>query len=151
MNFITDILEEKVKEVAEELKTSPTAREQRASGDWIDSVETRKGTFSVDIWANDYTQWLVQGRAPGKRPPISPLVRWVELKLGATGNEAKGIAFAVANKIAKEGTNYYPEGTDLVDGVLTEARYQRLIDELGQEVSVAIGENLTRQFKQAFA
>lgn len=37
-------------------------------------------------------------------PPVAPLTDWVERKLGLKGAEAKGVAFAIARKIAKEGT-----------------------------------------------
>lgn len=37
-------------------------------------------------------------------PPISPLVDWVERKLGLRGPDAKGVAWAIARKIAKKGT-----------------------------------------------
>lgn len=148
---VLDILESEVIDLADDLKNSPTARKQKATGDWIDSVEVRRETSSVDIWALDYTEWLVQGRKPGKKPPITPLIRWVEAKLGASGDEAKGIAFAVANKIAKEGTDYHPEGTDLVDGVLTEQRYNDILEKVGEQINLFISERFIRQFKEAFA
>lgn len=46
------------------------------------------------------------GRTPGKAmPPIAALLPWVKLKFGiADESEAKGMAFAVARNIAKEGT-----------------------------------------------
>jgi hypothetical protein len=48
-------------------------------------------------------------------PPIAPLQTWVGAKFGIYGNEGRSIAFAVAKKIQREGTDYYPEGTDLLD------------------------------------
>jgi|GEM_PF-7082842 len=148
---ILDILEYEVIDLAEDLKTSETAKDQKATGDWIDSVEVKKNKTSVTIWANDYTEWLVQGRAGGSRPPIDPLITWVQAKLGVSGKEGKSIAWAVAKKIEREGTNYYPQGTDLLDGVLTEERYDQILRSVSDEVSLFIGENLIRQFKEAFA
>lgn len=147
---VLDILESQVFDLADDLKSSSTAKDQKATGDWINSVEVRRNGTEISIWANDYTQWLVQGRAPGGRPPINPLVRWVEAKLGATGQEAKSIAYAVATKIEKEGTNYHPEGTDLVDGVLTEQRVSDILQKVGEEMSFFLGRNLERKFKEAF-
>ncbi|MDA8107566.1 MAG: hypothetical protein M0015_02925 [Betaproteobacteria bacterium] len=38
-------------------------------------------------------------------PPIEPLIDWVRVKLGITGDkEAKGVAFAIARTIASRGT-----------------------------------------------
>ena len=38
------------------------------------------------------------------RPPVEPLVDWVRRKLGKGGKEGRAIAFAIAGKIAREGT-----------------------------------------------
>jgi hypothetical protein len=85
-----------------------------ASGQWLESLEPRSVDGNAEIWGMDYTYWLANGRKPGVAPPISALMPWVTAKFGVSGNEAKGIAFAVANKIKNEGTSYYPEGTDLL-------------------------------------
>lgn len=38
------------------------------------------------------------------RPPVEPLIAWVREKLGIAGPEARGVAFRIASKIAREGT-----------------------------------------------
>ena len=86
-----------------------------ASGKWLQSLSVEATDYKGVIKGMDYTFYLANGRAPGKRPPIQPLVEWVGYKFGITGKEAKSMAFAVATKIAKEGTDYYPNGTDLVE------------------------------------
>lgn len=89
-----------------------------ASGQWISSLEARVVNGRGEIWGRDYTYYLVNGRAPGKRPPIAPLISWVGHKFGLSGAAAISAAFAVAKKIEQEGTEYYPNGTDLLQ-VLT--------------------------------
>ncbi len=37
-------------------------------------------------------------------PPIEPLIDWVKVKLGVSEKEARGVAFLVARKIARSGT-----------------------------------------------
>lgn len=86
-----------------------------ATGDWIAALEPRARGFTGEIWGLDYTKYLVEGRAPGSPPPVTPLVRWASAKFGASGNEALSIAFAVRHKIAQEGTSYWPQGTDLLE------------------------------------
>ena len=45
------------------------------------------------------------GRRPGQRqPPLAPLADWAVAKLGVSHHEAHGIAFAIARKIARRGT-----------------------------------------------
>lgn len=88
-----------------------------ASGEWENTVEARKN----EIWGRDYTEYLVQGRPPNANQDPQALKAWV----GWAGStflsqwvRDKGIAanpFAVAWKIARSGTRYYPEGTDLLE------------------------------------
>ena len=87
-----------------------------ASGEWVDSIETTAANNVGKIRGRDYSEFLQNGRKPGKMPPIAPIERWVQVKLGLSGNEAKGAAFAIAKKIAAEGTEYHKQGgTDLLD------------------------------------
>lgn len=86
-----------------------------ASGSWINSLTAEAQDGKGYIKGKDYTFYLVNGRAPGTPPPIAPLIGWVANKLGKTGPEGLGIAFAIQKKIAAEGTDYYPAGTDLLE------------------------------------
>lgn len=45
------------------------------------------------------------GRRPGKQPPSSALELWVRRKLGVPENRVKSVAFLVARKIGRKGTN----------------------------------------------
>jgi hypothetical protein len=68
---------------------------------------TEKGTEvqkGIVAHGSVYGDPAERGRRPGKMPPSSVLVRWVELKLGVDEKEAKSIAFAIALKIKKKGT-----------------------------------------------
>ena len=86
----------------------------KASGQWLDALSVKVNGNRGEIWGTDYTQYLVNGRANGKRPPIQVLEKWVNDKFGVYGQEAKSMAFAICNKIARDGTSYYPQGTDLL-------------------------------------
>lgn len=119
-----------------------------ASGEWISSLEPRVNGQSGEIWGRDYTYYLVNGRAGGNRPPIAPLVRWVGYKLGLSGAEATGAAFAIANKIAKEGTDYYPDGTDLLEVLSSKETTQYIYNEIGAELSGQLRTEIVRMAKQ---
>lgn len=122
-----------------------------ASGRWISSLEARAENNTGSIWGMDYTYYLVNGRAPGNRPPIAPLVQWVGYKFGLSGQEATSAAFAIANKIAREGTDYYPSGTDLLEVLQSDSTTQFIYDRIGAEVSGIIQAQITRELKQTFA
>ena len=84
-----------------------------ATGEWRENIHS-KGS---ELWGRDYTKYLVEGRPPSsKLPPISRLEEWVRAKFGYTDpKQIRSVAFAVAYKIKEEGTNYYPDGTDLME------------------------------------
>lgn len=86
-----------------------------ATGKWINALTAEASNGVGYIKGLDYTYYLANGRAGGSMPPIAPLQTWVGAKFGIYGNEGRSIAFAVAKKIQREGTDYYPEGTDLLD------------------------------------
>lgn len=128
-----ELIRETLEEVVERfLKPKFMALGMNASGDWLRSLEVRTSLNRGEIWGMDYTEYLANGRRPGKRPPIAPLVRWVGFKFGKTGQEALNAAFAIANKIAKEGTEYYPEGTDLLDVLKSKEVNDFIIKKIGE-------------------
>lgn len=68
-----------------------------------------------------YAEWVEEGRAPGKRPPVQALIPWVKRNLriervskrtkrplkrrrGPTESEARSLAYVIARKIGREGT-----------------------------------------------
>ncbi|WP_238121964.1 MULTISPECIES: HK97 gp10 family phage protein [unclassified Xanthobacter] len=57
------------------------------------------------------------------RPPVEPLADWVRRKLSKTGKEARATAFAIAAKIAKEGTpahHMFAQGLAATQGQIQE-------------------------------
>lgn len=89
----------------------------RASSEWAESLEVRiDNSIAGTILGTEYTEQLVHGRESGTPPPIDPIQKWVQNKLGITGKRGRSIAFAVANKIGKEGTEIFKKGgTDLLE------------------------------------
>lgn len=52
----------------------------------------------------EYAEPVEFGRKPGKQPPMGPLALWARRKLGVPKDEADGVGFAIARKIALKGT-----------------------------------------------
>lgn len=118
-----------------------------ASGSWINSLSVEVIDGTGYIKGKDYTYYLVNGRGPGNRPPVTPLISWVAQKLGKTGAEGKGIAFAIANKIAKEGTEYFPNGTDLLEVLQSPEVTNYVYQQLGGYMAGQIRNEIVRQLK----
>ena len=55
----------------------------------------------------DYAYWVEHGRGPGKQPPIKNLVAW------CIRHSMKGAEWALAKKIARDGTKPHPFLTPL--------------------------------------
>lgn len=122
-----------------------------ATGSWINALQPRAVNGNGEIWGMDYTYWLVNGRKPGKMPPIAPLITWVNAKFGIGGPESKGIAFAIAQKIKNEGTEYYPDGTDLIE-VLNSPECKAYVEQqLGIWITVEITKTLKKQLHDNFS
>ena len=126
---------QKLQEEFDSLKADLIAKHKelgmKASGNWIDSLNVETKGLTATIYGESYTEQLVEGRAPGKFPPIEAITKWIEDK-GITPFDnisTSSLAFLIARKIANEGTDYYKEGgTELVSAVITPQRIQEIID-----------------------
>lgn len=119
-----------------------------ASGEWIHSLQADAVNGVGYIRGKHYTIQLVNGRAPGKIPPINPLQQWVSNKLGIGGQEGLSIAFAIAKKIEKEGTDYYPEGTDLLEVFNSPEVRNYVYNEIGAYLSGQIRTEIVRSARE---
>lgn len=74
----------------------------------------------------DYFTYQKTGRGPGKFPPIENIIQWIKDKktfqmTDERGPGLKGLAFAIAKKIAKKGTDIYMRkrpGVDIAQKML---------------------------------
>ena len=115
-----------------------------ATGQWKDNLEVRGSS----IWGRDYTNQLVHGRRPGKFAPIAPLIKWVEVKLGLTGAQAVGVAYAVNHKLKNEGSNYFQQGGTTLLEVLNEAP---TLDYIKQQIAELVKDKFTSKAFQQLA
>ena len=88
-----------------------------ASGEWEENVEARGN----EIWGRHYAEYLVEGRPPNKDQDPEAMRRWVGwagstfLKYWVQNKGLNISPYAVAWKIAREGTDWYPNGSDLLE------------------------------------
>lgn len=99
--------EEMLKAVVNLEKNSPVGVTGDLKSGWdLKPVAFVNNEFLIRI-TNDtpFSLNRLEGRKPGKMPPSSALESWVALKLRVPAKEVKRVAFLVARKIGKEGTN----------------------------------------------
>jgi hypothetical protein len=77
-------------------------------------------------------------RAGATRPPIGPILRWVQLKMGKSGREAQGLAFYISERIGRLGFKTIPTGAKMFQRTATElrplvqSRFQALANRIGE-------------------
>lgn len=122
-----------------------------ATHNWLNSLEARSNNGNGEIWGMDYTYFLANGRKPGTAPPISALMPWVTAKFGIGGNEARSIAFAVAAKIKAEGTEYYPDGTDLLEVLNSKEVLDYIYSKFQEGITIEVNKILKKQLDDNFS
>jgi hypothetical protein len=122
-----------------------------ATGEWVANVGTRVEKNKRIISGRKYSEQLVWGRNPGKPPPISPLIRWAEVKLGLSGQHAVSAAFAISNKIASEGTEIFKQGgTDLLEILEAPETVSKITKHLADSVTADVQLFLEREIVKAW-
>lgn len=136
-----EILAKEMEAIRVDLIANYDALGMRASGQWADQIEAHSERLSGTILGLPYTQQLVTGRPPTSSgaQPGSPTLRekievWIEQKGIASFSSdisVSSLAFLIARKIHKEGTQYFRDGgTDLLEKVITPKRIQSIIDKV---------------------
>ena len=122
------ILAEEMELLKAEILGVYNASGKRTSGEFEQGLEIQQNGTKASLWGYLY----LGGRASGKQPPIQAIEKWIEAK-GIKPIEDKmkvsTLAYLIARKIAREGTN--PENhLYIYDQVITPERIQSILDRL---------------------
>lgn len=114
----------------------------RASGDFEESLEGVVSKNSITMYGAFHAEYMEKGRGTGPADyrKLAPFIQeWIDVKKGLPAifyEKKKGMAFAIAHKIANEGItvpNEHNAGkviSDVVNDFLADDIYQ-MLDELG--------------------
>lgn len=95
-----------------------------------------------------YVEWGWEyGRAPGKMPPVSALMQWIDAKgIIPKGISKKSLAFLIARKIANEGTTLFRQNqpSGVITGAITEDRLNALTETLSEKYASQIASDIIR-------
>ena len=151
------ILQREFEKIKQDLIAKHDELGMRASGNWANELEVKvtasENKYVAQIIGEQYTQQLVNGRKSGTMPPVQALEKWIQDKgVFAVQSQAEisGLAYAIATKIKREGTEYFKQGgTELLDSVITAERIQSIIDLVGDLYAPEIFKGIREQFKRA--
>lgn len=122
----------------------------RASGFSADSQRVEVDEFGGRLIGADYFYFQTNGRKPGGMPPIEAIIEWLKHKttFQVTADEGpglRGLAFAIARKIAKKGTDIYQGKRP---GLSIEAKLVELKKELVNNIGQIEKEKLLEVIRQ---
>lgn len=99
------------------------------------------GVLGMVSTSRPYAEYVEVGTKAHK-PPVQPLIDWVEAKLGYHDKHAKGVAFAIRNTIAKRGTHPQP---------VWQQTYQQLLPTIQQKLQAGLDRIAARLTPQGAA
>lgn len=79
----------------------------RASGQSANTLKKESTATLGRLYGKHYIQFQKVGRRPGKYPPIESIIQWIRDKKIDPDIPIKSLAFLIARKIAKSGTDIH--------------------------------------------
>lgn len=127
----SEILKNFFLEVVEGVKNDAASKGQKIP---LSSFRFEADNQAGQLYAADYFQYLVEGRSPGKQPPVDTMRAFVDDNPEILDHarqlyadiSRESLAYLIGRKIGKQGTNIFQgkkPGIDL-DGVLREKQEQ---------------------------
>ena len=98
---------------------------RNATGKSVRSLKVTANQTSGQLTGAPYIEFVFRGRGPGKFPPLSAIIDW----LNARGLP-RGMAWSVARKIAEAGTRLWQQGRNVLNEIITADRIKEFTDKL---------------------
>ena len=142
---LEDFLIKACAHIRENIRTKKATRRHgtvNASGDLARSVRYELTPGVGTIYAAGYAFAVEFGRGPGKMPPINSIRAWIDAKgIEPTGISKDSLAFLIARKIKREGTDIHKEGG--ASGVLSDIINAQAMETLRVELAGTLATEIT--------
>lgn len=153
----TELIQKVLDRIIENIKLDAASKQQRIPINSFRTEITESATeVSGKIYAAHYFRYLVLGRGPGKMPPREKIEVWVDknpdvlafFKTIFKNITSKSLAYIIARKIGREGTQIYRGEKPGIDylGVL-ERSMPELVAEIARGEAVNILTNLQSKLR----
>lgn len=136
MTAISDILAQWGDDTVAIIQRNMASAGTNASGETSQSLrsdllsETR-----VQVSGKPFLNVVETGRRPGKQPPVSKIIKWLETGKVSFEGTIESTAWAISKKIASSGSSLFRSGgrDDIIQPAISDAR----IDELTNNIADA--------------
>jgi hypothetical protein len=126
----------------------------RSSGNFENSIDStiieNNDKLTGIIYGASYVHQMVNGRKPGKFPPLDAIRNWVRQKgIVSEKISENSLVYLISRKIAKEGIkvpNFYNDG-NLLTQTFTDERINELYKLVGKTILVNLKDDLSEKIK----
>lgn len=138
-----EVIKEEMESLVADIKAVYEASGKRTTGEFENGLELELSPNKAILYGYTY----LAGRAAGKMPPVENILNWVRAKgiTPETGTQT-GLAWAIAKKIAQEGTNRETQ-LHIYEQVITPERIQSIIDRVSEINITAFVNEITTELK----
>lgn len=117
----------------------------KSSGASAKSIKKESKETSGTLTGDAYFYQQRHGRKPGRFPPISAIISWIQTKgIQPTDISEKSLAFLIARKISKQGTDIYTGKRPALD---PDEKVQTLVAEFSRQIGKALKQDTINSFK----
>lgn len=120
----------------------------RSSGKSASSLRVESDSDNGALYGSGYFYQQKHGRKPGKFPPVDDILDWIRAK-GITPKDnisEKSLAFLIARKIAKSGTDVFQGRRDGLD---VDEQVKQLVEQFKKDLVKAGQKEIVKQIKTA--
>jgi len=98
---------------------------RNASGRSAASLQVNATQTGGQLIGAQYIEFVFRGRGPGKFPPLSAIIDWLNFR-----GLPRGMAWIIGKRISEAGTKLFQEGRNVLNEVITEERIKEFTDRL---------------------
>ena len=133
MGAIQDALEAFGKQTVQIIQGNLSSTGTNASGETSNSVKSAMiADNRVQVTGKPFIFVVETGRKPGKMPPISNILKWIESGKPDFNGSAISFAWAISKRIAKSGSWLFRKGgrEDIITPAISEDRIDKLVKDI---------------------
>jgi len=133
MGLIQDALNKFGEETVTMIQSNLASTGTNASGETSQSLKSKVRGEHLTVTGKPFIYVVETGRKPGKMPPVSDLLKWLETGKITFSGKIESAAWAISISIAQHGSSLFRKGGR--DDIITPAISDKRIDALTKEIA----------------